>query len=108
MTLSGASGATVADATGEATISDDDLPELSIANASPVTEGGTARFVVTLTPRTEQPVTVEYATMGGTATEGSDYERTSDRLTFPARQTTMTISVRTWRTPSRSRTNNSR
>ena len=54
----------------KATISDDDVPELSIGDASPVTEGGTARFEVTLTPaHSSQTVTVEYATQGGTATE---------------------------------------
>ncbi len=95
VTLSGATGATLADATGEATISDDDLPELSIGNASPVTEGGTARFVVTLTPRSENTVTVEYATQGDTATEDSDYPRKTGTLTFSARQTTKTISVPT-------------
>ena len=96
VTLSGATGATLADASGEATIADDDEPELSIGNASPVPEGGTARFVVTLTPRSHTgTVTVAYRTQSGTATEGMDYPAKSDTLTFTAGQTTKTISVPT-------------
>ncbi len=97
VTLSSPSGATLADYTGEATISDDDLPELSIGNASPVTEGRTARFVVTLTPRSEQTVTVDYRTVDGTASAGSDYTGTTgtQTLTFTAGQTTRTIEVPT-------------
>ena len=96
VTLSGASGATLADASGEATISDDDLPELSIDNASPVTEGGTARFLVTLTPaHSSQTVTVEYETQGDTATEGTDYTARSGTLTFTSGDRTETILVPT-------------
>ncbi len=60
-----------------------------------MTEGGTARFVVTLTPRSDRTVTVEYETRGGTATEDSDYPRKAGTLTFPAGGTTETISVPT-------------
>ncbi|EYT83712.1 glycosyl hydrolase [Streptomyces sp. Tu 6176] len=54
----------------------------------PVTEGGTAavRFTVATTGAAplEQPVTVAYATEGGTATPGKDYTPVSGTLTFPA------------------------
>ena len=100
VTLSSPSGATLADASGEATITDDDLPELSIDNASPVPEGGTARFEVSLTPRSHTgTVTVNYATAdaagANAAMAGDDYTATMNTLTFTAGQTTKTISVPT-------------
>ena len=92
--LSNPSGATLADATGEGRISDNDRPELSIGSAS-VEEGNTARFEVRLAPPSEQTVTVAYATMNVTAEAGTDYTARSGTLTFSARQTMMTISVPT-------------
>ncbi|MEW2619905.1 glycoside hydrolase family 3 N-terminal domain-containing protein [Streptomyces sp. NPDC048106] len=54
----------------------------------PVVEGGTARVRVTLATTGDKPVdapvTVTYATAGGTATEGQDYTPVSGTLTFPA------------------------
>ena len=94
VTLSNPSGATLADATGEGRISDNDRPELSIGSAS-VEEGNTARFEVRLAPPSEQTVTVAYATMNVTAAAGTDYTARSGTLTFSARQTMMTISVPT-------------
>ena len=94
VTLSNPSGATLADATGEGRISDNDWPELSIGSAS-VEEGNTARFEVRLAPPSEQTVTVAYATMNVTAEAGTDYTARSGTLTFSARQTMMTISVPT-------------
>ena len=94
VTLSNPSGATLADATGEGRISDNDRPELSIGSAS-VEEGNTARFEVRLAPPSEQTVTVAYATMNVTAEAGTDYTARSGTLTFSARQTMMTISVPT-------------
>ena len=80
-------------------IDDDDdrsssLPTLSIADAA-VTEGGTAEFVVTLTPASTETVTVNFETADGTAKAGSDYTQTSATLTFTAGQPTKTISVST-------------
>ena len=77
-------------------IDDDDdqggsLPTLSIADAA-VAEGGTAEFVVTLTPASTEPVTVNFETADGTAKADSDYTETSGTLTFTAGQTTKTIS----------------
>ena len=94
VTLSNPSGATLADATGEGRISDNDRPELSIGSAS-VEEGNTARFEVRLAPPSEQTVTVAYATVNVTAEAGTDYTARSGTLTFSARQTMMTISVPT-------------
>ena len=72
----------------------DSLPTLSIADAA-VAEGGTAEFVVTLTPASTETVTVRYQTKNGTALAGSDYTETSETLTFTAGQTTKTILVAT-------------
>jgi ELWxxDGT repeat protein len=71
-------------------------PTLSISDV-PVTEGnaGTraAAFTVTLSAPPAQPATVQYATVNGTATAGSDYQARSGTLTIPAGQTTGTITV---------------
>ena len=86
--LSGASGATIADAQGTATIVNDDaLPALSIGDVS-VTEGNSgslnATFTVTLSPASGQAVSVAYATANVTALAGSDYTTTSGTLNFAA------------------------
>ena len=79
-------------------VDDDDrgssLPTLSIADAA-VAEGGTAEFVVTLTPASTETVTVNFETADGTAKAGSDYTQTSATLTITAGQPTKTISVST-------------
>ncbi|WP_205666092.1 Calx-beta domain-containing protein [Aquabacter cavernae] len=98
LTLSGASGATISDATGIGTILNDDvvLPSLSIADAS-VTEGhaGTKvmTFTITLSQAATGPVSVAYATGDGTATAGSDYAAGNGTVTFAAGETTKTIQV---------------
>ena len=98
--LSNPSRATLDDATGEGTIIDNDggpdMPELSIGDAS-VEEGGIARFEVRLTPSSEQPVTVAYATVDVTASSdaNTDYTSKTGTLSFPAGETLMTISVQT-------------
>lgn len=96
--LSAASGATIADAQGIGTITNDDaaLPALSIDDVT-VTEGNsgstTATFTVTLSAASASPVTLNYATANGTATAGSDYIATSGTLIFAAGQVTKTIAV---------------
>ncbi|MBA4789699.1 MAG: cellulase family glycosylhydrolase [Rhizobiales bacterium] len=97
-TLSGASGATIADGSAVGTIVNDDvvLPTLSIADAS-VAEGNAGTkvmtFTVTLSQAATGPVSVHYATGDGTATAGSDYGAGSGTLTFAAGETTKTIQV---------------
>jgi hypothetical protein len=72
------------------------LPSLSISDAT-VIEGNTgtrlATFTVTLSPASNQPVTVSYTTANGTATSGSDYLATAGTLTFAPGQTSKIISV---------------
>ncbi|OZA90483.1 MAG: hypothetical protein B7X76_03875, partial [Azorhizobium sp. 39-67-5] len=98
LTLSGASGATIADATGVGTITNDDvvLPTLSIADAS-VAEGDTGTSILTFTVSLSQaatgPVSVQFATGDGTASAGSDYGAASGTLTFAAGETVKTVQV---------------
>ncbi len=80
-------------------ITDNDvLPTLSIDSVS-VDEGDapattTASFTITLTPASGRTVTVNYATVDGTAeTADGDYTATSGTLVFAAGQTTKTINV---------------
>jgi hypothetical protein len=98
--LSAATGATLADATGQGTIGNDDvappvLPTLTIADVA-VTEGNAATmatFTVTLSAAGAGVVTVSYTTIDGTATAGGDYTATSGALSFSAGETTKTISI---------------
>ena len=88
--------ATIQRSVATGTISDDDLPTLSIANAT-VEEGDTAQFVVTLSAPNMNSVTVTYQTASGSATEGTDYAATRGTLSFgtSASTQTRTISVPT-------------
>lgn len=94
--LSNANGATITDAQGVGTITDDDGPNITINDVS-VTEGNSgqtnATFTVTLSAASPQQVTVAFATANGSATAGSDYTTTSGTLTFAPGETTKTISV---------------
>lgn len=100
--LSNASGATVPDAIGLGTITDDDSggpgpnPSLTIANAT-VTEGNSgtvgAVFTVTLSAPSTNTVTVSYATAPGSAVAGADYTFTSGTLTFNPGETSQQIVV---------------
>ena len=97
--LSAPSGATILDAQGVGTITNDDsaaLPTLSIGDVS-VIEGNsgitTATFTATLSAAASGTVTVGYSTANGTATAGSDYVAQSGTLTFTAGQTTKTVVV---------------
>jgi hypothetical protein len=64
-----------------------------------VTEGGpgtttTARLTVRLSEPTSRTVTVDYRTIAGTATAGTDYRSVSGSLSFAVGQTSRTIVVR--------------
>ena len=58
--------------TAAVTVRDNDLPNVSVADAPPVTEGGTLEFPVRLSKRFDAPVTVGYR-LGGSAAPGEDY-----------------------------------
>ncbi len=99
VTLSEASGATIADATATGTIENDDTATLSIADPSAVTEGDSGgtdlMFTATLDSQSAQEVTVDYAVdSASTATSGTDHAALADgTLTFPAGTATKTITV---------------
>jgi hypothetical protein len=72
------------------------IPTLSINDAS-VIEGNSGTrpmvFTVTLSAASSSTVTVNYATLAGTASSGKDYQATSGMLTFAPGETTKTVSV---------------
>ena len=95
--LSGSVNASIADAQGVLTITNDDLPAIAIADVS-IVEGntGTTNAVLTLTLSGPSPdvVAVNFATADGTATAaGNDYTATSGTATFNANTTSTTIAV---------------
>lgn len=72
------------------------IPSLSISDVTQNegNSGGAAfNFTVTLTSASASTVTVNYATINGTATAPSDYAATSGTLTFTPGQTTQTVTV---------------
>jgi hypothetical protein len=92
-------GATIADAEGVGTITDDDAPpSVSTATIVSVPEGSggaatTASIDITLSEVSGRNVSVDYATADGTATAGSDYDAVSGTLQIPAGQTVGTVLV---------------
>ena len=92
MTLSSPANSTIATATADGTITDNDVA--AIANASGVEDTvGKLTFDVALNTASAQVITLNYATTDGTATAGSDYTGTRGTVTFAAGETTKTIDV---------------
>lgn len=96
--LFSATGATIQDGQGQATLIDDDPPPLLRISDVVLTEGpagvtANAQLTVTLTGLTDKMVSVAYSTADVTAsagscgTSGADYEATSGTLTFGGNQT---------------------
>jgi predicted extracellular nuclease/Ca2+-binding RTX toxin-like protein len=90
-------GATIGDASGTATITNDDAPPtVSIGDAS-VVEGNDGVtylvFTVTLSKVSIDPVTVDFSTSGVTATADSDYLELSGQVSFDPGETVQTVSV---------------
>ena len=73
------------------------VPSMLSVNDASVVESpfGTTNltFRVTLSPPSDQTVTVSYATANGTATAGADYVAKSGTLTFPPEEVEQTIDV---------------
>jgi large repetitive protein len=97
--LSNPKNGVIGDGWGTGTILSDDttLPALSIDDVT-LTEGNagttTATFTVTMSSKSDQTVTVDYATADGTATTGdNDYLATSGTLRFDAGVTTQKVAV---------------
>ncbi len=95
--LSGATNVTIADGQGVATIVDDE-PRISISDVSKK-EGKKNQttlftFTVTLSAVYDQPVTMSYSTVNGTATTSdADYIAKTGTLTFAPGETTKTITI---------------
>ena len=74
LVLSSPTGAALGDATGEATIQDNDTYRMSVNDVTVEEGGGEARFTVSLDRANPvQTVRVSYATRDGSATAGADY-----------------------------------
>jgi Calx-beta domain len=95
--LSNAVGAPIVDAEGLVTILDDDAtPRLSVSDVSTVEGDSGFSFVLfeaTLDVASPTPVSVDFVTQGGTATEGTDYIASSGSVSFAPGQMTSVISV---------------
>ncbi len=100
LNISNAVGATIADAQGTGTITNDDsvaaLPTLSVSDVV-TSEGSQAVFVVQLSAPSATPVSFKFATSDGTATvANNDYvPKALTGRTIPAGQTTSQIGVTT-------------
>jgi len=64
--------------------------EFSFGNGAATTN---AVFTIGLSQASSQPITVQYATVNGTATAGSDFTAASGTVTFAPGQTSATVSV---------------
>ena len=94
VTLTRPQNATLQDDEGRATITDDDdLPTLAIDDVTVSEGGGNAVFSVILRGQSTETVTVEYETLDGTASAGSDYRTKNGTLRFLANETSKTIEV---------------
>ena len=76
------------------TVTNNTLPDVSIAPAS-ATEGDSIEFTVTITPGPAVQTDVFYFTASETATEGVDFEDISGLLTFNPGETEKTVTVTT-------------
>ena len=95
LALSGASRYRVAaSASGTATIADNEPPVTIVATDPDAAEQGSdpATFTLTRGGPTAAPLTVTY-TVGGTATNGTDYQALSGSVTFAAGSSTTTVTV---------------
>ncbi len=91
--LSAPVNATIATATADGTIiDDDDPPAFSVAGGAGV-EGGAVEFGVTLAGSSSRSSAVSYATRDGTAVAGEDYGAAWGTLTFAPGETSRTVPV---------------
>jgi len=97
VTLSNAANADIAVGTAAATINDNDsAARIAVADAT-VTEGDAGsvdlEFAVSLSAPSGRPVSVGYATVDGTATEGEDYAGVTGTVDFAPGETAATVTV---------------
>ena len=77
----------------EVTITEDDTPTLTIADANATEGDEEITFTVRLNVASSLAVTVDWTTADGTATQGADYAETTGTLRFDALETEQTITV---------------
>ena len=75
------------------TITDDDTPALTIADANATEGDEQITFTVRLNVASSLEVMVDWTTTDGTATQGTDYAETTGTLRFDALETEQTITV---------------
>ena len=97
LNLSSPTNAAIGDGSGLGTIVDDDAaPALSVNDVS-LAEGNSGTkamvFTIKLSTPSGQSVIVNYATINGTATAGSDYTNLAGSFTFAPGETTKTVSI---------------
>jgi serralysin len=87
--------ATIADAQGIVSITNDDGPTLAISDVSinETNAAGTATFTVSLSVANATTVTAAYATADATATAGADYVAAAGTVTFAPGVLTQTVPV---------------
>jgi chitinase len=90
--LGNPTNAVIVDGQAVGTITNDDLPAISIDDVT-TAEGGSATFTVGLSQPSPLTVTVDYATADGAATAGSDYTPSAGPLAFPPGTTTQTLTL---------------
>lgn len=93
ITLSNASGATIAVANATIAIVDDDYASVSIEDVTVTENAGVASVPFVLSEVSLKPVTVHYVTMSGSALDGADFTAKSGDVTFPPGTTTMTVDI---------------
>ena len=88
-------GLTIGDASGTATIQDDDTTRISINDVSTNEPSSLANavFTVTLSNPSSRTVTVNYATFNGTAVSPADYTSATGMLTFAPGETSKQVVV---------------
>jgi hypothetical protein len=92
--LSGVAGPGVlADASGTGTITDNDNYDISVDDVTVDESAGTATFTVSLDQSGAVDVSVDYATLNGTATAPGDYIASSGTLNFIAGTSSQPVSV---------------
>ena len=83
-TVSGGDYEGLAAASVEVSITEDDTPALTIADANATESDEEITFTVRLNVASSLAVTVDWTTADGTATQGADYVETTGTLTFDA------------------------
>ena len=90
-TVVGDTGVSVRSA--ELTLTDDEKPGLSIADAGVAESDSEVTFTVTMSDASREEVTLSYTTQDDTATAGADYTTASGTLTLAVGETSGTLTV---------------